>query len=431
MTVFRVSDILQKKPSKKRTTFKSMMLTGTPYKLPKICRAANNDWYVEYYYLNPFTLDFKRFKVREGVNYIKDPVEKENQIRALSKAINYALTKLHYSPFEEAEILNQVIVKEETKQLAEIKTETIAADQWTLDQACTEYMAYCRWKKLADRTITGYQTFINALQEWVLDNGLQDIKARDYTQHELLLFLNTYSDQEDWTARTYNNYLDFFFTFFARVEKLEKRKSPGARYVMDLSDREYKNDTAERNRAYTPQIADLIKQQLAKAGNENLSDFVEWIYHSCMRPKEIRLLKIQHINLLARQLKAIGPTAKTGDRMVPVCDELLQLIENRKLLKLNPNWYVFGNDGNPGPLPFNKNFFAIRYRKIKDYLELDINYTMYGWKHTAVINMIYAGFSHEEIMVRTGHKDRKSFEAYIRDLIVDYSARMTGKTVAF
>ncbi|MGH2623981.1 MAG: ATP-binding protein, partial [Sphingobacterium sp.] len=36
--------------------------------------------------------------------------------------------------------------------------------------------------------------------------------------------------------------------------------------------------------------------------------------------------QIQHIDLKARQIKAIGPTAKIGDRFVPICDELYELI---------------------------------------------------------------------------------------------------------
>ena len=61
MAVFRVSDTLQKKPSKKRADFKAMMLTETPYELPTIRRSVNDDWFIQYYYRHPITLEKKRF----------------------------------------------------------------------------------------------------------------------------------------------------------------------------------------------------------------------------------------------------------------------------------------------------------------------------------------------------------------------------------
>lgn len=410
-----------------------------PYKAPTIIRCKDGDWYIQYYYENPQAPGkWEPFKVRDGLNYIKDPILKELEYRDLRTDVEDWL-KEGNSPFDaQAETDDQALaqITEELKLI-----EAAGVKFFTLADACIKFMDYCRWKNLSERTITGYQTFVNAFNEWINSTATSDFEARKYNRKHLLTFLNVYNDQEDWTARTYNNYLDFFQTFFTRVHKIEKEEllehDIDVVYRMDLTDVERKNDTAEKNRAYTPQVAELVRNELRKNGDQNLIDFVEWIFHSCMRPKEIQLLKVQHINVQTRQIKVIGPTGKTGERTVPISHELEQLIKSRNLLKGNPNNYVFGNSGAPGVIAFNKNYFATRYLKVKDTLGLDRNYTMYGWKHTAVIMMILAGFTDEEIMLRTGHRDIESFKAYKRDLLLFIETnnldmkRMQGKTVSF
>jgi integrase len=213
------------------------------------------------------------------------------------------------------------------------------------------------------------------------------------------------------------------------MEKLEKKQNKGIKYQIDLQDIEMKKDRAEKNRYYSAVVALKVKKELAK--NESLYNYVKWIFYSCMRPREIRLLQINHIDIQARQIKAIAPTAKTGDRFIPICDELMALIKSMKLMKLPLNYYVFGGkNGKPGKERLSRDLFTNSYKLIKDKLGLDNKYTLYGWKHTRVVNLLMAGFTDAEVMSLTGHSDYQSFMAYKRELMVDTSA-MKGKTIEF
>jgi hypothetical protein len=70
-----------------------------PYKLPIIVR-AKNDWFVKYFYEIPdHPGKFKEFRVRDGINYIQDPIEKEEEIQKLYTDILYALEKKEHNPF--------------------------------------------------------------------------------------------------------------------------------------------------------------------------------------------------------------------------------------------------------------------------------------------------------------------------------------------
>ncbi|WP_312789686.1 tyrosine-type recombinase/integrase [Sphingobacterium sp.] len=175
-------------------------------------------------------------------------------------------------------------------------------------------------------------------------------------------------------------------------------------------------------------MAEKVKSELKN--DPEIYNYSKWIFYSCMRPKEIRHLKVQDIDLFSRQIKVPGPDGKTGDRLVPICDELHELILEMGIDKANLNYYIFGKGKMISPLQVYEDYFRRRYQKIKEHLELDYNYTLYSWKHTRVVSLITAGFDDNQVMTLTGHRDRAAFEAYKRDLIIDNTV-MKKKTINF
>lgn len=424
-----VKTVVNKKNYRRR-----FMIKSKPYKNPSIVRSKNGDWCVEYKFELPDQPGkFKAFKVRDGVNYIHDPEEKERQIKSLLRDVQRQL-EIGYSPFLEKSTL-PIQQNDYIKELDDADARALLGEQnkkWSLEKSIKKFMAYCAWKELSPNTIRGYASFLSNFTEWLTTRNELHLPAHTYLETQLIAFLDTYHDQEDWSPRTYNNHLGFFITFFGRVAKLEKKEDRNIRYEIDLTEPEYKNDTAEKNRAYSPMVAELVKKELAASKYKYLKKFIQWIYLSCMRPREIRLLKVQHIDLSSRQIKAIGPTAKTGDRFVPISDELFDLIQEFKIDQSLPNDYLFGkHQGRTGAEAFNKDLFSLMYLEIKTKLGLDKNYTMYGWKHTRVIQLKNSGFSDESIKQLTGHKDDKSFQAYLRDLVPNSDSQMKGKTISF
>src|SRR5690606_41908964 len=112
----------------------------------------------------------------------------------------------------------------------------------------------------------------------------------------------------------------------------------------------------------------------------------------------------------------------------PVCDEFFQLIKEMRLIDLPLNYYVFGKNGKPRELLSYKDTFRNRYKPIRAKLGLDDKYTLYGRKHTRVVNLLMTDFTDHQVMSLTGHSDYQSFMAYKRELMVDTST-MKGKTI--
>jgi integrase len=392
------------------------------YKEPKIIRAKRG-WFIALPYLNPNGQGYKRFELSGGINYIKDLDQRENEIQSMLKYLKKEL-KNGFNPFL-PDLENEYVKAIETKKDSIVQADN-ANNGWDIATALNSFIVDCKSRNLAPKTIQTYESFINNIKLWIHTAEKEKLRANEISLTEMMDFLETFYDEEEWTPRTYNNHALFIGTLFRRIKKLEKRDHPDIEYTADMSEIELKKDRAEKNRYYSPIVAEKVKQELEK--ETDLYNYVKWIFYSCMRPREIRMLQIKHIDLNARQIKAIGPTAKTGDRFVPISDELFHLINEMGLAELPLNFYAFGKHCIPSEFLCNKDAFRNKYKPIKAKLGLDDKYTLYGWKHTRVVNLLMAGFTDQQVMSLTGHSDYQSFMAYKRELMVDTSI-MKGKTI--
>ncbi|MGO3267867.1 MAG: tyrosine-type recombinase/integrase [Sphingobacteriaceae bacterium] len=301
------------------------------------------------------------------------------------------------------------------------------AGDWNLEFGLKLFIENCRERNLSENTIKTYNTYVRNFEDWLRNNELMYTKCASVDETFARRFLNESYEGNKWSPRTYNNHLNFLMVFFARVQKLEKRQNHNVNYMLDLTDLEEKKTRAEKNRYYTGAVAEKVKKELKK--DAIMYNYVKWLFYSCMRPKEIRLLQIKNIDIHTRQIKATAPTAKTGDRYIPICDELADLIKGMKLDELPLDFYVFGEKGVSSFEIASRDYYTKRYKPIKDKLGLDDKYSLYGWKHTRVVNLLIAGFNDQEVMSLTGHTDYQSYLAYKRELMVD-SSKMKGRTVA-
>lgn len=414
---------------KNGVTFKKyraqLMAIKKPFKDPKIIRSKSGDWYIQYFYKHPDTYAWMPFKTRAGINYIKDPADKEAAADELRRQVLAWLMDGH-GPFSEDRAL------EVDLQNAENRVFKIKAGQelWTLEKAIAEYRTYINGQGLSVDTIRAYEKYIRSFEAWIVSNDFHQDKAAQFTEMDLEVYLTESFDDNDWEPTTYNNYMTGLITFFNRAAKLEKKakKIRGFVYDFDPDELEEKITRPQRNKAFTPLIFDRIKKEMEKPEYVNLRDYCEWIYLSLMRPKEIRALRVQDIDHVNRQIRLMG---KSGDRIVPISDQLLALIQKRNILTGPLNAYVFGYAGAVDDRRRSVAYFLILFKQIADKLKLDKNYGPYSYKPTGVIKMIKAGFTDKEIMVQTGHKTEVAFAAYKRDLVIDNDSIMKGKTIDF
>ncbi|GAA4341614.1 hypothetical protein GCM10023149_54040 [Mucilaginibacter gynuensis] len=395
-----------------------------PYKKPTIIRSTNGDWHVQYYYEPPDAPGtWKLFKRRAGINYIKGRDEKEKAAQELRLDVEEWL-RAGNGPYDSDYNVKTQIVQ----QLEQVEVKKVASRRWTITKAIDEFRKHVKKQGLADRTKQTYDNYLYNLEGYIKDNQLEGLIASEIDEYKIIEFLDLESDNLDWSARTYNNYLEFYGTFFNRCQKLERVERRKIVYDFDISDIDLKNTTPQKNKAYTPRLVKEIKSTTSKLGYKNLLEYMEWIYLSLMRPEEIRSLSFRDIDESARQIRIIG---KTGDRIIPISDQLLKLIKKRSSKMKHFNDFVFGKAGDVSADRMGGDYFREQFKEIRKDLKLDERYGLYSFKHTSVIAMIKAGFKDNEIRVLSGHKTQAAFEAYKRDLVIDNSHVMKGSTIDF
>lgn len=395
---------------------KSFLKQRLPYKMPTVVRSKNGDWFVKYFYELPdHAGKFKEFRVRDGINYIQDPDQKEKAIQELKSDIIFALTKKGHDPFksEKANVINLEKAEKRIKDKQALMT---------LQQALDWYLLTKGSKGKSDKTLAGYKHSVNKLIAWY---G-REIAINEVTIDELEQYFAD-SLTTGWSARTHNNNIGILTTFFNYL--VAKRKLPISPISAGMIDT--KKNTAEKNKYYDSETIALIMPKLKD--KPTLRKFILWTYYSCARGTELRALKIKHIDTKIKKITITAETGKTGEhvgkRSIPISEELMDIIKEDGLKNLSPEWYLFGNGGVPGPAPAYTHLFTEAYQKIKEKLKLDSNYTIYGFKHSRVIDLLIAGFDPIKVMYLTGHTDWGSFQKYIRDLGAVMDKQMVGPTL--
>lgn len=397
---------------------KRFMKVRKPYKLPSIVRAKDG-WFVRYYYEVPWIPGkFKEFRVRDGVNYEHDLVKREADIRSLADDIRIALEEEKYNPFEKELNLEIKIIDHEEK----IKKQQALMH---LETALSWYLIEKKKKGKTDSTIDTYKIHVERFITWCKRQGLSRID--DVKIDDIELFLSEHLESEEWGARTYNNNIMFITTFFNYL--FAKRKLPvnpiGPGMLERISNR------AEKNKYYDQETLNKIMPEVKKY--PRLRRFMLWTYYSCARGTELRALKIKDIDLEIKKITIMAESGKTGahigKRSIPICQELVDIIVEERLLENPGEYYIFGKAGNIGPDPIQKDYFADIYHEIKKSLRIDFKYTIYSLKHTRTTDLLIAGFDPVKVMYITGHSDWGSFQKYIRELGAVMDKQLIGNTL--
>jgi len=390
-----------------------------PYKLPTIIRPSNGEWFVKYFYEYPDKPGvFKEKRVKDGVNYIKDIEEKESAILDLCEDIKYALEKLNYSPFNEKTVIRRGIRKKKAEIADRQKLMSLTdATDWIKKTK--------KSKNKSDKYLREFTWIDNNFIPWCAVRNL--ITIDQPTIDDIELFLYEKLEEEEWAPRTYNNKISIITTFFNYLTAKRKLKvnpiQPGNLERID--------DKAEKNKYYDQETLDLIFPSLQK--EPELRRYFICSYYTCARGTELRALRIKDIDINIKKIvirAEIGKTgAYVGKRNIPLCSELNELIAEENIKSLPADWYVFGKNGVPGPDPIYHNFFSNIYFDIKKDLNIDFKYTIYGIKHTRVVDLLVAGFDPIKVMHITGHTNWGSFQKYIRDLGAVMDKQLIGNTL--
>lgn len=282
-----------------------------------------------------------------------------------------------------------------------------------------ELIEWVRDQKESKKYRKGYTkkfgTIVTALEKWYANDKLQPLQALEFNSDYALQFFEYLRKVKKLENKTLNNYRNDFATVINFVEK----KKPGTFKRSPLDAVEILPTVTKKHAAFSD---DQLSKILAYCKEHHQQDqfllFIQFIYYTLARPKEIRALRIHDLDIVNKRIYFRGENAKGKiDEYVPMLPDLLAIIKNSRLLELPGEWMVFGNKHCPGPKKINDNYFWERNSKMLEALNIvDKDYTLYGYKHTGAVAFYRSTKDIKLVQFMCRHRTIEQANTYLRDL---------------
>lgn len=271
--------------------------------------------------------------------------------------------------------------------------------------------------EVGERAVHAYQSFENIFFEFLRKFSLDKIPVEKYDHEQILRFLSFLMNDRAISNRTRNNYLIWLNTVFNYLVSRKVIESNPAKEIKKLK------TSSSTHVPYTENQALKIKSYLA-GKDPQLLLFCAFIYYTLARPKEIQLLRIRDIRsnklLIKATVKVNGVEKQLSknhkSQYVVLPDGLRKLIEEHGIMEHNPDYFIFGKDGKPGPNPMFRHYSTKKYKPVLDALGINGGQTLYSWKHTGAIKLYQATKDMKKVQRQCRHWSITETDNYLRDL---------------
>ncbi|SFD67953.1 tyrosine-type recombinase/integrase [Spirosoma endophyticum] len=288
----------------------------------------------------------------------------------------------------------------------------------------TEYLDY-KESYLRAGSFKVYRLFAFKMREFLSVHNLSHLETKKVTPAQCEQYkrfiLKKHSDPT--TRNKEIGQMKCFFYQFTKPGWERYRVSPAANVELVP-----KQDSEMHEPYSTEQVAEIFGAILAKRDYWLLL-YIYFIHYTFARPgREVRFLKVG--DLKPRALLIRPENSKTRRTKTPTIPKPLEELIGYLSVKNYPlDWYIFGTDGEPGPIACGQNMYYYRHKEILKALNLVGRYTLYGWKHTGNIRAIQLGVADRELQLQNGFKEHRTLEIYLRRLSAYYSTEIYDKFV--
>jgi len=377
--------------------------------LPKLCNCngrQKKQWFVYYSVRDPQTGKMHRFRHYDGFTGLSE-LEKYDHARGL---IEDYTTKLRsgWSPFLD----DQRVIYEDHidyKTVTELY-KTRRAGNRTLRVVLSKFLDHKK-PAISASTFQTYSSKARIFFLWTDRLGIQlnDIKA--YSNAVILGFFHFLINEKQLSGRSVRKYAELLTAFFNFcIDRKYIRINPV--YKIPRCTRINDNTARPIMRA----DVEIFKPSLAK--DPQLWLAIQFMFYCALRPNhEAREMKIKEIDFIAGMIYVSRDRAKSRmARVVTIPRQfLLKLRQDYDLQKYDPELYIFGSGGHPGPVPIGKNTLGHRFNKIRDELKMPKEYKLYSWKHTAAVEVDEAKIPTKDLSRHYGHSSISVTDIYLRN----------------
>ncbi len=359
---------------------------GTNYDLSK-------RWYVYFSYRNPETEEMTRqTPIYLDINStFKTKKERLNAIKILRNEVE-KLLKEGYSPYDTP---NEVAPPEYSA------------------ESCLLYALNIKKSAVAEKSYKDYKDKANVFIRYLRKQGLSTRAITEITKRDVLQFLNEKTKQtSNATRNSYRRSLSALFTILENEDYIPKNFIQSIPII---------KATPTKNKSYTSTEVTKIYEYLEQK-DKDLLLLIKFVSYCFLRPVEACRLQVKDVDLELQQLRVKTKTKASKLKRIPS----IMIEELQKLDLSNPHAYfitAYGVAESDASADDRRALFTKRYRKVRNKLGFDADYTIYSFRHT-FITRVYRELrksmgkfeTYDALMGITGHSTITALTKYLRDI---------------
>lgn len=265
----------------------------------------------------------------------------------------------------------------------------------TLDE-----MVFIKEKELRKRTFQAYKSTVSLYKKYMENEILTNVKVSDILNFRDFLCKKRKNI-------TVNSCIRNLSTLLNEAQKRGYLTENPCKKVKKL-----KEEASFSNKAYPKEVQKRLIPKIKE--DPKLWLAVRLLYYCFIRISEMNQIKISWIDLKNQHIFIPAFASKNGKSehvTIPnhFAEQLKEEIKGR-----NPGEFLLTR--NDGSLPLSKNVLGDRNRKVLEGLELKGQYTLYGWKHTGVVEAYKNGVDIKSIQLQCRHSSVGMTDIYLKSL---------------
>jgi len=427
--------------------------TNEPYTVPQLCAPEKSEWFIFFRYYHAGKWHLRKY--REGINRIKNLKERKKEAEAL-REVRTDWLKKGWNPIIDPEF----------------KARKIAQTNDVQQMCFCEAMDFAFEKKrpdLAKKSIQDYRNVLNIVKTKAIETGLSFVNVKQVTRLHILDLLAKLFEDRKMSNHRYNVFLGVVRSLFSTLEVWTICEYNPASKIQ-------KKEVAESNfyATFTEEEKIRISEYLSKK-HYQLFVFMQVVYHTGIRPKELLALRVGSVDLKRRVIIIVPDlkeeTSKTNFiRPVPIPNALFPFFKEMYLDQYPNEFFLFGSPFEPGkgnrgagsvkhpwgqrrghnhtcgimgamrpdyltPSPYNASRDTVG-RLWKNLIKepetgLGIDKCLYAAKHTGADDKILAGIDLDALRNLYGHRSKQMTERYAKQIKEVYNSSIRTQATAF
>ncbi|WP_379660207.1 tyrosine-type recombinase/integrase [Psychroserpens luteus] len=388
--------------------------------------ALKKDWYVYYSFRNPETNKLNRqINIKGNCNSYSTKSHRLKILKPIQRQLHNIL-EAGFNPYSDdnSQVKDVLVGKvpsidtiPETTQVKSILLVTEVKkdnNELSIDDS-VKLVLKIKQKVLNENSYPKFKSRINRFFKWLQENdydgndSILSIKKKTVIQ-----YLN--SVLQGTSARNRNNARIDIGSFFQTLEDNDVISENFIKKINILK------SVPKRNKTYKPQQQKDIYKYMEQH-DPILLLFVKFISYNFLRPIEVCRLRIEDVDLIDKKLYVKAKNKAVKIKIIP--NILISSIPN--LSDRNDKDFIFTPTEIGGAWDISeankRDYFTKRFKKVKDYFKLGVDYGLYSFRHT-FITMLYREFAKgmspyevkSKLMLITGHNTMEALEKYLRDI---------------